>query len=49
MNLNESALFKMMEKMDITLGDIESMPHNIIGDHLLKLRRKKRSRKRTAE
>lgn len=46
--LNPSLLFKMMKKKDITLGDVEALPYQAIGDHLIKFRRKKRSSKKSA-
>jgi len=38
-----------MKKLNATLGDIDNMAYNIIGDNLLKFRRKKKSSKRKLE
>ena len=38
---------KMIKRMDITLGDVEGLPLEIVGDHLIKYRRKKRPNKKS--
>jgi hypothetical protein len=44
--LSASLLFKVMKKMDATLGDVELLPLETIGDHLIKYRRKEHSIKK---
>ncbi len=46
LHLNESILFKLMKKLDITLGDVYAMPYREIGDQLLQSRRKKKPTKK---
>lgn len=36
----------MVKRMNITLDEVESLPLDVMGDHLLKYRRKKRSHKK---